>query len=297
MMDFKLELARRAQKIDQALDKYLPPAGSYPPVIHEAMRYSVFAGGKRLRPALVLAGAEAVGGDPEAVLPAACAIELLHTYSLIHDDLPAMDNDDLRRGKPTSHKVYGEAMAILAGDALLTACFHLLARLPGSGLVKPDLAVRVIEEIAGAAGTMGLIGGQVVDLLSTEKEIDAQTLEYIHTRKTGALYRVSVRAGAILSGATAGQVDLLTVYAENLGLAFQIVDDILDIEGDEQKLGKPVGSDIRNRKATYPALYGVAKAREKARLAGDRALGALAALGCENGFLRDLVWFIINREQ
>ncbi|MBF7082087.1 polyprenyl synthetase family protein [Desulfallas sp. Bu1-1] len=295
-MDFKAELAKRAQKIDQAMDKYLPPADSYPPVIHEAMRYSVFAGGKRLRPALVLAGAEAVGGDVEAVMPAACAIELLHTYSLIHDDLPAMDNDDLRRGKPTSHKVFGEAMAILAGDALLTASFSLLARLPGSGLVKPDLAVKVIEEIAEAAGTMGLIGGQVVDLLSTEKEIDEHTLEYIHTRKTGALYRASVRAGAILSGATAEQIDLLTIYAENLGLAFQIIDDILDIEGDERKLGKPVGSDIRNQKATYPALYGVEKAREKARRAGDRALKALAPLGGEAEFLRELVRFIVTRE-
>jgi geranylgeranyl diphosphate synthase type II len=295
-MNFKEELAGQAQKIERAMDKYLPAADCYPPLIHEAMRYSVFVGGKRLRPSLVLAGARAVGGSEEAVMPAACALELLHTYSLVHDDLPAMDNDDLRRGKPTSHKVYGEAVAILVGDALLTLSFALLADLPKSGSVPPERAVQVIAEVAGAAGTMGLIGGQVVDTLSNATAIDAPTLDYIHSHKTGALYKAAVRAGAILSDASADQLASLTTYAENLGLAFQIIDDILDIQGDEQKLGKPVGSDAKNQKATYPALYGLEAARENARLAADRALVALVSFGKEADFLRELVRFVISRD-
>lgn len=295
-MDFSTALAKRAQLVEQALDLYLPPVDQYPGVIHEAMRYSVFAGGKRLRPVLVLAGAEAVGGELEAVMPAACAMELLHTYSLIHDDLPAMDNDDLRRGKPTSHKVFGEALAILAGDALLTLAFALLARLPDAGPTSPDQVVRVLQEVAEAAGTVGLIGGQVADLHGVERPIDQQTLDYIHTHKTGSLFRVAVRAGAILSGASPEQVDALTLYATNMGLAFQIIDDILDVEGDEQKLGKPVGSDLRNQKATYPALFGMAEAREKARLAGDQALDAIIPLGPKAHFLQELMHFILTRQ-
>ncbi|WP_347487565.1 polyprenyl synthetase family protein [Desulfoscipio sp. XC116] len=295
-MGFKEELARQAGIVDKALNDYLPPAGSYPSVIHEAMRYSVFVGGKRLRPALVLAGARAVGGNEKTMLPAACAIELLHTYSLVHDDLPAMDNDDLRRGKPTNHKVYGEAIAVLVGDALLTSAFGLLAGLTRTGPFSTGEVVQVIAEVAEAAGTSGLIGGQVMDILSTGKLIDKQTLEYIHTRKTGALYRASVRAGAILSGAGPEQLNDLTVYAEKLGLAFQIIDDILDIEGDEQKLGKPVGSDTNNQKATYPALYGMATARTKARQAAEQAIAVLASFGAEADFLRELVRFVLHRE-
>ncbi|AGL02009.1 polyprenyl synthetase family protein [Desulfoscipio gibsoniae] len=295
-MGFKEELARQANMVDEALNEYLPKAGSYPPLIHEAMRYSVFAGGKRLRPALVLAGARAVGGDEKSVLQAACAIELLHTYSLVHDDLPAMDNDDFRRGNPTNHKVYGEAMAVLAGDALLTLAFGLLAGVSQTGSFGADRVVRVIAEVAEAAGTAGLIGGQVVDMQSTGKSIDKQTLEYIHVHKTGALYRASVRTGAILAGAAPEQLYHLTVYAENLGLAFQIVDDILDIAGDEQKLGKPIGSDTKNQKATYPALHGLAAARSIARQAAEQANGALASFGAEADFLRGLVCFVINRE-
>ena len=294
-MDFKKELAGRAALINRELDRCLPPADTFPPIINEAVRYSIFAGGKRLRPGLVLAGAEAVGGDTEAILPAACAIELLHTYSLIHDDLPAMDNDDLRRGKPTCHKVYGEAMAILAGDALLTATFALLAELPQSG-ISHERVTRVMAEVAQAAGTNGLIGGQVVDLSAHENTINEELVEYIHTRKTGALIRASVRAGAILSGASDQQLHKLTTYAGNLGLAFQIVDDILDIVGDEQKIGKPVGSDQRNKKATYPALYGLEAAGKKARQAADNALAALQEFGAQAQFLRELVHFVINRE-
>ncbi|KAF1086526.1 Farnesyl diphosphate synthase [Sporotomaculum syntrophicum] len=295
-MSFKEELARQAGIVDEALNEYLPQNSNYPEVIHEAMRYSVFAGGKRLRPALVLASARAVGGDETTVLPAACAIELLHTYSLVHDDLPAMDNDDLRRGRPTNHKVYGEAIAVLVGDALLTLAFKLLAGLPQNSPADAGMIVRVIAEVAQAAGTAGLIGGQVVDILSAGKLIDKHTLDYIHTRKTGALYRASVRSGAILSGANPEQLNKLTIYAENLGLAFQIIDDILDIEGDEQKIGKPVGSDVNNDKATYPALYGLAAAKAMARQSAERATGALDFFGAEADFLRELVYFVLHRE-
>lgn len=298
-MDFLDELAERAAKVNKALDEYLPPAKAYPQVIHNAMRYSVFAGGKRLRPALVMAGSEAVGGDHDTVMPAACAVELIHTYSLVHDDLPAMDNDDLRRGKPTCHKVFGEATAILAGDALLTLSFALLAQLPEkTPVANYEKTVRVIAEIAHAASTMGLIGGQVVDtnLQESEIEINEKLVHYIHTRKTGALFVASVRTGAILAGASSEQLQKLTAYSESLGLAFQIVDDILDIVGDERKTGKPVGSDQRNKKATYPALFGLDGARKKAAQAAESALASLEGFGKEADFLRRLVRFVIKRE-
>jgi len=296
-MNFRVELAERAKLVNGALEKFLPSVDAYPPSIHQAVRYSVFAGGKRLRPILVMAGAEAVGGSAESVMPAACAVELLHTYSLVHDDLPVMDNDDLRRGQPTCHKVFGEAMAILAGDALLTSCFGILAQLPQNGSISPERVIRVISELTEAAGTRGLIGGQVVDLTSEGDTVDEEILQYIHTHKTGALIRVSVRAGAILSGASGEQLHQLTGYAENLGLAFQIVDDILDVVGDEQVIGKPVGSDQRNQKATYPALFGLEASRQKAAEAAARALSSLDGFGAEAGFLRRLMHFIINRDK
>ncbi|MCL6634502.1 MAG: polyprenyl synthetase family protein [Peptococcaceae bacterium] len=291
-MDFLAELKKRAALVEEALDRYLPPAGAYPSLIHEAARYCVMGGGKRLRPALVMAGAEAVGGSAAGVMPAACALELIHTYSLVHDDLPAMDNDDYRRGRLTCHKVYGEALAVLAGDALLTLAFQLLAVCDS----RPEDVVKVIREVAAAAGTSGLIGGQVVDTFSEGEIIDESTLEYIHRHKTGALYRASVRAGAILAGADEKRLAFLTEYAEYLGLAFQIKDDILDIEGDEKKIGKPVGSDIKNKKATYPALFGLEKSREKARQAAERAREALRPFGSEADFLRLLVQFVIDRD-
>lgn len=292
-MDFKKELKKKAALVDEALERFLPSPDTYPPLIHQAMRYSVLGGGKRLRPALVLASAEVAGGSPLDVMPAACAVELIHAYSLIHDDLPVMDNDDYRRGKPTNHKVYGEAMALLAGDALLTLAFKLLAECRAS---RPEDIVRIVHEVAAGAGTMGLIGGQVVDTFSTGEEIDADTLEYIHRRKTGALYRASVRTGAILAGAGKEELAHLTEYAEYMGLAFQIKDDILDIEGDEKKLGKPVGSDIRNKKATYPALHGMGKSKEMARRAVESAKGALEPFGSEANFLRALVEYVIERD-
>lgn len=292
-MDFKEELKKRALIVEEALDGFLPPPDAYPPLIHQAMRYSALGGGKRLRPALVMAAAEAVGGSASGVLPAACAVELIHTYSLVHDDLPAMDNDDYRRGKLTNHKVYGDAVAVLVGDALLTLSFQLLA---GSPCTRPGDIARVIQEVALGAGTFGLIGGQVVDTFSEGAEIDEKTLEYIHRHKTGALYRASVRAGAILAGAGEQELASLTRYAENLGLAFQIIDDILDLEGDEKKIGKPVGSDLKNKKATYPSLFGLDRSREKARLAAGRAEEALGSFGQEADFLRWLVQFVIERD-
>ena len=295
-MNIKEELKKRARLVDEALERYLPPAHEHPAVIHEAMRYSVFAGGKRLRPILVLAAAEAVGDEAGAVaaMPVACSLELIHTYSLVHDDLPAMDNDDFRRGRPTNHKVYGEAMAILAGDALLTAAFELMGQ--STGKFSPEAVNRVVVEIARAAGSQGLIGGQVVDTLSENKQVEAAVLEYIHRHKTGALFRAAIRSGAILNGASEEQLQALTVYAEQMGLAFQIKDDLLDIEGEQEKIGKPVGSDVKNQKATYPALYGMEKAREMAGLAAEEAVAALKIFGPKGEFLRSIMHFIINRD-
>lgn len=292
-MDFKEELKKRADIVEAALDRYLPPAVAFPPLIHQAMRYSVMGGGKRLRPSLVMAGAEAVGGAPVDVLPVACAMELIHAYSLIHDDLPVMDNDDYRRGKLTSHKVYGEAVAVLAGDALLTLAFQLLA---GNKSRRPEDTLTVLHEVAIGAGTRGLIGGQMVDTFSAGEAVDETTLEYIHRHKTGTLYRVSVRAGAILAGARQDQLESLSQYAEHLGLAFQIKDDLLDIEGDEKKIGKPIGSDFKNKKATYPSLFGIEQSIKRARQECEWALAAIQTFGKEADFLRLLVQFVINRD-
>jgi len=296
MMDFLQQLQVKASKVEEALNSYLPPADTYPTVIHEALRYSITAGGKRLRPVLTLAAAETLGKDPGPVIPAACAIELIHTYSLVHDDLPAMDNDDYRRGKLTSHKIYGEAMAILVGDSLLTLAFELLTRTGTDEGISPDKVLKVISEVAQACGTGGLIGGQVADLVFENKPIKAPDLDYIHSHKTGALYRVAVRSGAILSGASAKEIKDLTEYADNLGLAFQIIDDILDVEGDAEKLGKPIGSDEKNMKATYPSLYGLTAAKEKAREIAMQAEMALEPFGTNARFMRELLHFILSRD-
>ncbi|GAB6182121.1 polyprenyl synthetase family protein [Desulfotomaculum defluvii] len=293
-MTFNEELKHWAKQVDVALDKYMPSPETYPTVIHEAMRYSVFAGGKRLRPILVLAAAQAVGGSADKVMPVACAMELIHTYSLVHDDLPAMDNDDFRRGRATNHKVYGEAMAILVGDALQTLAFELIAQAAEN--LPAEAVNKVTLEIARAAGSVGLIGGQVVDLLSENQTINGDTLEYIHRHKTGALFRASIRAGAILGGATASQLESLTLFAEQMGLAFQIKDDLLDIEGDEAKIGKPLGSDVKNQKSTYPAIYGLTKTREMAAASAAEAINALKIFHQEAEFLRGIMHFIINRD-
>jgi geranylgeranyl diphosphate synthase type II len=281
------------QMVEKALEQNLPPKEAFPPIIQEAMADSLLGGGKRLRPVLALATAETAGGEPRTVLSAACALEMIHAYSLIHDDLPSMDNDDLRRGKPSNHKKFGEAVAILAGDALLTQAFFLLADASGH---KPGQQLQVIREIAYAAGTFGMIGGQVEDTCSEGNLSPVEALNYIHRHKTGALFCVSVRTGAILAGATKTALEQLTSYGENLGLAFQITDDILDVTGDEAKLGKPVGSDAKNQKLTYPLLFGLAESRQKAEEATHRALEALAMFGEKAEFLRQMVQRLSERE-
>jgi len=295
-MDFEAALAEKARLINQALDSYLPPELTPPVVIHQAMRYSVLTGGKRLRPALVLGAAEAVGGQPEVVLPAACGIELIHCYSLVHDDLPAMDDDDLRRGRPTTHKVFGEAIAILAGDALLTLGFELLARAGLEGAVAPADALRVVREVAVAAGHEGMVGGQVLDITASETGAPTEMVQEIHQKKTAALFVAAVRAGAILSGAQEKALAALTRFGLNFGLAFQITDDILDVVGEDARMGKRRGSDARQKRLTYPALFGLSAARERARVAVRDAVAALAEFGSAAAFLRGAAEFIINRD-
>ncbi|MFZ3170700.1 MAG: polyprenyl synthetase family protein [Carboxydocellales bacterium] len=294
--DWKQRLSGKITLAEQALDRYLPTEDTMPATVHRAMRYSIFAGGKRLRPILVMAAAEAVGGRDEDVLPAACALEMIHTYSLIHDDLPAMDNDDFRRGRPTNHKIFGEAMAILAGDGLLTAAFEVLARQAAVATTTPEAVVQVIGEIGLAAGTQGMVGGQVADMEAMNQPASEHLLNFIHTHKTGALCRTAVRSGAILAGAKASQLMALTEYAEQLGLAFQIVDDILDIEGDPAKIGKDIGSDQRNQKTTFPAIYGLEHSKAMAEKTVGQALQALEGFGPEADLLRDIVRYILERD-
>lgn len=290
-------LEARRLLVDEALDRYLPGAGDPPKEIHEAVRYSVFAGGKRLRPILILAAAEAAGGQGEQALGAAAAIEMIHTYSLIHDDLPAMDDDDFRRGRPTCHKVYGEAMAILAGDALLTQAFILLSTAPASGNSDSEACLRVIHEIAQAAGTKGMVGGQVVDMLNEDREVDLATLQYLHTHKTGALIRGCLRVGGILGSAGPDQLDALTRYGERIGLAFQIVDDILDLEGSLEALGKQAGSDLRKNKATFPALLGIEESRRWAHRLVSEAKESLALFGDRGMVLGAIADFVVMRQR
>jgi len=280
-------LAAKAAKTEAALKAYLDALEDVPEVLLEAMRYSLFAGGKRLRPALALGAAEIVSGDDGAALPAACAIEMIHTYSLIHDDLPSMDDDDLRRGKPTSHKVYGEAIAILAGDALLTMAFDVASQ---------SREPKIVGEIARAAGAAGMVGGQVIDLQSEDEHLTLDELSHLHACKTGALIRASVRAGAILGGAAPTQLEDLTRYGEHIGLAFQIADDILDITSTEEVLGKPIGSDVASMKSTYPALVGMDEARLLANAAVTSAIAALGSFGHEADTFRRLARYIVERD-
>lgn len=284
-----------ATRTELRLQELLPESDCYPEVIHEAMRYSIFAGGKRIRPVLCMAACEAVCGNREIALDAACALECMHTYSLIHDDLPGMDNDDYRRGKLTNHKVFGEGMAILAGDALLNYAFEILANLDDGK--NSALILQIIREIAKASGEAGMIGGQVVDILSEQKAPNLELLQYIHTHKTGALIVASVRVGAMLGGADQTQLEALTIYAHQLGLAFQITDDILDVIGDSNKIGKPVGSDEKNQKATYPTLFGLEQSQQMAKDAVDAAISALSSMGNDADWLRQLALYLLNREQ
>ncbi len=290
-------LEEKKRTVDVALEQLLPAGATYPPVIFQAMRYSLFAGGKRIRPILCLAALAALGAERRetSVLPVACALEMIHTYSLIHDDLPALDDDDCRRGVPTSHKVFGEDIAILAGDALLTEAFGLLSGRELRGAFPPETLLTVIHEIASAAGCFGMIGGQVVDVRSEGSPADVDTLYFIHTRKTGALIAAAVRVGAILGGAGNAELDLLALYGQKIGLMFQIVDDILNVEGEGAKTGKSTGSDALRGKVTFPSLYGLEMSREKATLLLDEALSALAGLGSSATPLRRLAQCIMER--
>ncbi len=293
--DLAAYMAERARAVDQGLDRFLPSETAPPESLHKAMRYSVFAGGKRLRPVLVAAGAEAVGGSLDAVMPAACAVEMIHTYSLIHDDLPAMDNDDFRRGVPTNHKVFGEAIAILAGDALLTLAFRLLGDSVAAGADAQRLR-EVFIEVADAAGSAGMVGGQVADIECEGKPADAALVDYIHTHKTAALIRASIRSGAILAGATAKELKALGVAGDDLGLAFQIMDDILDITATSEELGKTAGKDQAQQKATYPAVHGIETSRRRAQALIANAHAALEPFGPRALPLRALGTFIIERK-
>ncbi len=292
-MTLEQYLAAAQRRVEQALDRWVPAEATAPETIHKAMRYSLFAGGKRIRPVLCMAAAEAVSDLPREIDSVACTLELIHTYSLIHDDLPALDNDDLRRGRPTCHKVFGEAMAILAGDALLTLAFQVLAQLPGGAAI----GIRLVEELASASGTVGgMIGGQVHDLESEGQPPGAALLESIHRAKTGALIRASVRMGAIHAGADEEQLQALSRYGTHIGLAFQIVDDLLDVEASSEQLGKTAGKDAAQHKVTFPAVYGLERSRE---MAEQERLGAHLALKCLDDRaerLRELADLIVRRK-
>jgi len=299
-MDIRHYIAAKRQQVDAALERYLPRETGSLAEHYKAMRYSLFAGGKRVRPILCLAAAESVhdfsDDPPEALMLCACALECIHTYSLIHDDLPAMDDDELRRGKPTNHMVFGEAGAILAGDSLLTFAFDLLSR-DAAATVPPRDRLTVISLISKAVGPEGMVGGQFLDLTHEGKEVQYDTLREIHSRKTGALITASVQAGAVLGSSTAPQFQALTRYGIQIGLAFQIIDDLLNVEGTEEQLGKAAGSDAARNKATYPALFGVEKTREKAREAVQEALAALAGFDARAAMLRDLAQYILSRKR
>jgi|SRR5579871_825055 len=293
-MTFREHLARQQQLIDRELDRLVPTETVPPEMLHRAMRYSLFAGGKRVRPVLCLEAAHAICDSLRGIETAACSLEFIHTYSLIHDDLPALDNDDYRRGKLTSHKVFGEAMAILTGDALLTLAFEILAKMNG---VPDDRKTRVIAELATAAGTVGgMIGGQVADLEGEGKPPDAQLLESIHRAKTGALLRASVRMGAIYAGADARQLDAISRFGEHIGLAFQIVDDILDVEESSEALGKTAGKDAQQQKITFPAVYGLQESHRMAERERECAHQALDIFGDRARRLRELADLIVHRK-
>ncbi|MCU0573405.1 MAG: polyprenyl synthetase family protein [Syntrophobacteraceae bacterium] len=293
--DLKLYLAEQKREVEAALESAFPaPTGLQRSVI-EAARYSLFAGGKRLRPILCLTAAAVVGGSSKALMPAACALEMIHTYSLIHDDLPAMDNDDYRRGQLTNHKVYGEAIAILAGDALLTEAFELMARTRDIPEQSPDRVLKAIRILVKAAGYRGMIGGQVIDLECENLETDMATVEYMHIHKTGALLSASLEIGALLGGGSPEQTSCLKRYGHHFGLAFQITDDLLDVEGDAAEMGKQPGSDVARNKKTYPALLGLARSKESAREHVEQALHQLAAFGRAAEPLRALARYLLIR--
>ncbi len=295
-MNLTRYMEERRRLVDRTLKTVLPAQEGKPPrVLDKAMRYSLFSGGKRIRPILALASAEALGAPPEPVLPFACGLEMIHAYSLVHDDLPAMDDDELRRGKPTNHVVFGEGMAILAGDGLLTEAFRIMAEgaLANSG--KGDVGLRALREIATAAGAIGMVGGQVLDIDAEKKKPTRAGVEAIHTRKTGAMIRASVRVGALVGGAKPRQYKCLDQYGTAIGLAFQVTDDILDIEGGTEKTGKREGRDAELQKATYPAAIGMDKTKQLARTLRQEALSALKPFGTDAEPLRQICHLIVDR--
>jgi len=287
-MDLKKYMQEKKRLVDSHLEDYLKSCDCEPK-LGEAMRYSLLGDGKRIRPILAIAAAEACGGDATKVKPIAIALEMIHAFSLIHDDLPAMDDDDLRRGKPTNHKVYGEATAILAGDGLFSEAFRCLA----AGGVSAD----IISDIATAAGPQGMIGGQMIDLLSESKDISSDDLEKLHSKKTGALITVSVLAGAKAVSANESHLKNLKIFGDSIGLAFQVVDDILDIEGDEKETGKPSGSDEKKKKSTYPSILGLDKSKKLAKNLVDRAFSSLAEFDSNADPLRQIARFVVSRKK
>jgi geranylgeranyl diphosphate synthase type II len=293
-MDIKTYLREKKELIDSFLKEYFSP-NFIPPVLKDSITYSLSAGGKRIRPILCLAAHEACDGDSEDIIAFASSIELIHTYSLIHDDLPAMDNDDLRRGKPTNHKVFGEGMAILAGDGLLTEAFYMMANSLSNKNIKNTALVRAIKEIAFTSGIHGMVGGQAQDLLSENAEPDKEALSFIHKHKTGALISGSLRAGAILANCSKPSLNAITRYGENIGLAFQVVDDILDIEGKTEELGKTIGSDERKKKMTYPAIYGIENSRKKAEELIAEAVFSIKDFSAKAEPLREIAGYMLER--
>ena len=293
-MNLKELWNERRQLVEDHLTEELNLDGALDKTLCESMQYSLMAGGKRLRPILLMAAADAVGAKGTDYLESACAIEMIHTYSLIHDDLPAMDDDDYRRGKLTNHKVYGAGMATLAGDALLTLAFEVMLRQSGA---TPENILQVVREMSVAAGPDGMVGGQALDLESEDKQISMETLRRMHMGKTGALFRAAIRSGAILGGASAIELSALTEYADNFGLAFQITDDVLDVTGDEAVIGKPVGSDEKNHKSTYVTLTSLEKAKALAKETVGDAVKALEPFGPEADFLRELVRYLVDRNK
>lgn len=295
--DLHSYLKEKSGVLDLALHAFLSMEDSPAAPLFKAMHYSLMAGGKRVRPILMLAGVEAVGGDPSDFMPFACAIECIHTYSLIHDDLPAMDDDDLRRGRPTCHKVFGEALAILAGDGLLTRAFELMTDHTLIGNIPPKSVIKAISIISKAAGASGMVGGQTADILLEGKDIDPDTLFFIHSHKTGALIQASVEAGGLLGGGTETEVRRLREYGAALGLAFQIIDDILDVEGDRAIMGKPAGSDAKKKKATYPAVIGIEEAKKKASILIDDAISSLLGFDERADPLRAIASYVVERDR
>lgn len=292
-MELKQYLAARQREIDRALDRFLPKASTRPPTMHKAMRYSLFAGGKRLRPILCIAAAEACGGKAQRAVPLGCAVECIHTYSLVHDDLPSMDNDDFRRGRPTSHKVFGEGIAILAGDALLTIAFEILAHAKTTARYGTR---DMLEELAVAAGSQKLIAGQVADLEAEGRNATRAALRYIHENKTAAMLAASVRLGAMSANATTGQLRAITAFGQSLGLAFQVIDDILDLTQTSERLGKSAGKDVAAQKATYPAVIGLEASRREAKRLTRKAHDALKSFGARAGRLREIANYLLVRE-